>query len=584
MKKVLNLLSLGLLVAIVASCTKDNVDEWSNTGISQFAAGSTNGPSAAASSSSELTSFVVNIDSTTAEPTTSCAEYFPEEEDNPDNNSFSNDVTIHFNGTTATCSVSDYVTITKNGAHIVANHGDNKGVNYIVSGTTTDGSLTIIGNKKYQLTLNGVSITNPDSTALNLLSRKRAFILLATGTQNTIIDGTASKADDQKGAFYCKGKMLFDGSGSLRVTGQYNNGIHCADYIIFRSGNNVYVKSTANHGIKANDGIYINGGILNVEVSAEAAKGINCENEIIVNGGRTTVITTGEGAYEDSEAKGAAAVKADTTFVMNGGELWLKSTGAGGKAIKADYYGTVNGGSIYAITEGGIYSKSGDTSSPKGIKTGNSSFGDLTVNGGTVMVRTKGQKGEGIESKGTITFNDGIIKVSAYDDGINASSHLYVKGGTITAVGQNSDGMDANGNMYISGGQTVAFGAGGAESGIDVGEQNKLYVTGGNLFGMGGRIDASYATSGDVQPYASATASVSANTTVTVANDSKTLATFAMPPYSFSNGTIMVSVTGMQSGSTYRLNTGSTSQTVTATTSSSGSMGGGGMPRGGGRW
>ncbi|MBO4801373.1 MAG: hypothetical protein J5545_05845 [Bacteroidaceae bacterium] len=55
--------------------------------------------------------------------------------------------------------------------------------------------------------LNGASITNPDSAALNLLS----------------------------------------------VTAATNNGIHSADYIIFNKGNNIYVKSTANHGSK---GIY----------------------------------------------------------------------------------------------------------------------------------------------------------------------------------------------------------------------------------------------------------------------------------------------------------------------------------------
>ena len=148
-----------------------------------------------------------------------------------------------------------------NGGHVTANHGATKKVCYVVSGTTTNGSLTIVGDKKYAVRLSGVNITNPDSAALNLLSGKRAYVILTDGTTNTLTDGTGGS---QKGALYCKGKLLFNGSGSLSVTGNTNNGIHSADYIVFRKGNKVYVKSSANHGIKASDGIFINGGILNV--------------------------------------------------------------------------------------------------------------------------------------------------------------------------------------------------------------------------------------------------------------------------------------------------------------------------------
>ena len=165
----------------------------------------------------------------------------------------------------------------------------------------TNGSLTIVGKREVSgEAAKGADIVNPDSAALNLLSSKRAFVELASGTNNKLTDGTSSKAD-HKGALYCKGKLLISGSGSLEVNGYYNNGIHSADYILFSPGCNVYVKSTANHGIKANDGVFINGGILNVEVSAAAAKGINCESNIVVNGGRTTVITTGSGAIDSDD-------------------------------------------------------------------------------------------------------------------------------------------------------------------------------------------------------------------------------------------------------------------------------------------
>jgi len=584
MKKVMTAMMLIASMTWMQGCSTET-DDWldeiygevenGNAAINNAAGGG------ASASSGELTSFTVEIDRTGAEPSATVEEYFPDAEDNLDNNSFDTEVSITFNGNSATYTAAEGVTITAEGGHVVASHGSTKGICYTVSGTTESGSLTIVGSKKYEVKLNGVSITNPDSTALNLLSGKRAYVVLADGTTNKLADGTTSKASDQKGTFYCKGKLLFNGSGILEVYGNYNNGIHCADYIVFRQGNNVYVKSGSGHGIKANDGVFINGGIVNVEVSAAAAKGINSESDVMVNGGRVTVITTGNGTYDsdDKEVKGAAAIKADSTYTQNGGEVCLKSAGSGGKGLKTSYEAYLNGGSLHVITEGSKYSGNNDTASPKGIKIGTKNVhGLLGLYGTDVMVRTKGNGGEGIESKGTITVTGGTVQVSAYDDAINSAGDLAIKGGNIMAVGTNNDGLDANGNMYIQGGTVVAFGAGGAETGIDIGEQYKLYITGGNIFGIGGRIDANLGSTS--QGIVSTSGSVSANTTVSVADGSTTLATFTMPPYSYSNGTIMLSAPGMSNGSSYTLELGSGSQTVTASTSLSSSVGGGVQPGG----
>ena len=315
------LLAFSMIAAsvIVLTCCSaedpfDDLNGWSNSG-NEGSSSSGNGSSA---TTGELATFDIALDRETAEGTVCAEEFFPSEEDVLGNNEFTTEVSIDMSAPVA--KTENGVEVTVNGGHVTVNHGETKKVCYVVSGTTANGSLTVLGEKKYAVKLNGTSITNPDSAALNLLSGKRAFILLADGTANTLADGTGGS---QKGALYCKGKLLFNGSGSLSVNGNTNNGIHSADYIIFNRGNNIYVKSSANHGIKANDGVFINGGILNVEVAAAAAKGINCESDIIVNGGRTTVMTTGNGTYDsdDREAKGAAGIKADSTLTVNGGVM-----------------------------------------------------------------------------------------------------------------------------------------------------------------------------------------------------------------------------------------------------------------------
>ena len=478
MKKTFFYSLLAAFITMLTGCTQDDPFDslydsgWNNSNMSGGSSSSTTG---------ELATFDIAIDKTSAEPTTIASEYFPDEEDQYSSSDFTTEVSIDLSSPTA--KTENGVEITVSGGHITANHGSEKKVCYVVSGTTTNGSFTVLGEKKYAVKLNGANITNPDSAALNLLSSKRAFIILADGTTNTLTDGTGGS---QKGALYCKGKLLFNGSGSLSVTGKTNNGIHSADYIVFNKGNNIYVTSSANHGIKANDGIFVNGGILNVEVSAAAAKGINCESNIIINGGRTTVLTTGNGTYDsdDKEAKGAAGIKADSTLTVNGGELWLKSSGSGGKGINMDMEAKFNGGSVYVVTTGSQYKSNNDTSSPKGIK----ADGNITISNGRIWVRTSGTNGEGIETKKELSVTGGEVASYAYDDAINSKSTMTISGGYVFAQGKNNDGLDANGNLYIKGGTVYAICSGSPEVAIDANTEGgyKLYVQGGTIVAVGG--------------------------------------------------------------------------------------------------
>lgn len=485
MRKALLLSVITAVMAVMAGCASDDPynegNEWNN--------GWNNGGGGNSTTTGELATFDIAIDKTSAEPTTTSSAYYPDEEDALENNAFTTEVTIDMSNPVA--KTESGVVVTVNGNHVTANHGETKKVCYIVSGTTANGSFTVVGDKKYAVKLKDVNITNPDSAALNLLSGKRAFIILADGTANTLTDGTGGT---QKGALYCKGKLLFNGNGELSVTGNTNNGIHSADYILFNKGNNIYVKSTANHGIKANDGIFINGGILNVEVTAAAAKGINCESHIIVNGGRTTVLTTGGGAYdsEEREAKGAAGIKTDSTLTVNGGELLLKSTGAGGKGLNVDMEAAFNGGRVYVITSGSQYKSNNDTSSPKGIR----ADGNITVAGGQIWVRTSGTCGEGIETKKELNITGGEVASYAYDDAINSKSTMTISGGYVYAHGRNNDGLDANGNCYVKGGTIYAICSGSPEVAIDANTEGgyKLYVEGGTIIAVGGLENGSQLT------------------------------------------------------------------------------------------
>ena len=531
------------------------------------------GAGGASAGTGEMLSFEVALDKTSAEPTSTVTAYYPETADDVSKQTFATQVTIDMANPVA--KTENGVEITVTNGHVTANHGSTTGVCYVVSGKTSNGSLTIDGKTDFMVNLNDADINNPTSTALDLESKGAAYLVL-TGT-NKLMDGST---EDHKSTLYSKGKLLVSGTGALEVYGVYNNGIHSKSYVLFEKGINLYVNA-ANHGIKGSDAI-INGGIINVETDGDGAKGINCDYNITINGGRTNVICTGDGEWdtEDLETKASSCIKCDSVLTIKGGEVNVKATGSGGKGLKADWEAYISGGKIRVITTGGLYYSNGTTeshdykgntdnlddaytSSPKGIKIGTKNVhGVLTISGGDLMVRTTGTNGEGIESKGTLDISEGPVMVSAHDDAINSSGDLTISGGTVVAVGTDNDGIDANGDMYLKGGTLIAMGAGGAEAGIDINEQKKLYISGTKIFGIGGRVDGSLGST--TQGIVTTNGSVSANATVKISNGSNILASFTMPPYTYNNGTILISAPGMENGSSYTLSLGESSQTVTA--------------------
>ena len=602
------LMAAAALMTLATACSSDDPlsedNSYSNI-IDGNSSSSASTGSTAISTYAEMKSFTIAIDKTTAEPESAAAAQYPADGDAPSANTFSTLVNIDMSNPKDPAI--EGVTITIDGNNVTANHGSTEGVCYVVTGKTTDGSLIINGNTNFELNLNGADITSASTTAIDIEGKGNAY-LVVNGT-NKVKDGTTA---DHKAAIYSKGKLLISGDGSLEVYGTYKNGIHGKTNIVIDKGVNLYVNSTANNGIKAGDNMYINGGIINVEVSADGGKAINGDADVVINGGRTTVIATGNGTWEADETltyggdtKAAAGIGSDATFYMNGGELYAKATGSGGKGVKADLEGYITGGKIRIITEGGLYYSNGSTeshnytgntdnlpaaytSSPKGMKIGykddtvtpNETYGVLKISGGDIMIRTSGNNAEGMESKGTLDITGGTLLVYAHDDAINSTGDMTISGGTTVAVGTNNDAIDANGNMYLKGGTIIACGANGAEAGIDINEQKKLYISGGYIFAIGGRVDGNLGST--TQGIISATGSVSANSSISVSNGSKTLFTFTMPPVSYSGSNVMIiSTPDLSSGSTYTLTAGSSSASVTASNTISSGMGGGGMPGGG---
>lgn len=477
-----------------------------------------------------------------------------DDNDYVENSTFSHSVYVVYDGSTATVTDADgVVTTAVSGAHVTVT-SETKQVEYILSGTSTDGEFKIYSDYKMKITLSGLTLTNPDGAAINDQCGKSMYMVLADGTVNSLADGTSYTStgdEDMKGTLFSEGQIIVSGSGTLNINANCKNAIASDDYILFRPGNVINITSAASNGVKANDGVTIRGGVLNIGVEAEGSKGINSEGFVSVEGGRTTVITTGDAEIDDGEAKGAAGIKSDSTFTMTAGELNILSSGAGGKGINGDMEVNIEGGEINIVTTGNEFT-GGDGASPKGIK----AEGDLTISGGDIAVTCAGGDGaEGIESKSTLTVSGGDIVVNAYDDAFNAEEEINISGGNIFANSVDNDGIDSNGSMHISGGVVIALGTGTPEGPFDC-DNSTFAITGGTIIGFGGESSVP-TTSATTQPVVLfAGKSYSEEEYIALCDDSDDAIFSFKLPRSYSSSVLVVSSPEMAVGSSYTIKSG----------------------------
>jgi len=346
------------------------------------------------------------------------SESIPDDEDAVDygdyveNTTWATTVRINLDGETATVTGNPTsVIVDINGAHVTITSVA-KRVRYIVTGTTSNGSLTFYSERKFQLQLNGVDITNPHGSAINNQCGKSFYLVLNEGTENTLRDGveyTMVEGEDQKAALFSEGQILVSGKGQLSI---YSVGKHCMasdDYVFVRPGCKLYLNSTSGHGIKGKDYVHIKGGVINMEIAADGAKGINCDSLVYITGGRTTIINTGTTKLETDtvgniESTGCAGVKSDYNMTMTGGMLNIKCTGNDAKGINVAQPLLFTGGELNIVVTG-----KQNTVAPKGVKCDT----DCTIGGGSFY--SCAVNGKALDVDGSLTIQDGYSSLNNED-------------------------------------------------------------------------------------------------------------------------------------------------------------------------
>jgi hypothetical protein len=386
---------------------------------------------------------------------------------------------------------------------------------YNITGNLSNGQI-IVNSKdenSVRLILNGVNITCSDNAPLFIKDASKAVINIAAGTSNFLADGpTYSTTDEPTAALFSNSDLVIFGSGSLTVTGKYDDGISGDDGIFIKSGN--ITVTAADDGIRGKDYLWIQKGNITisstgdgmkstnsedlalgyvtidsaiVKITASAGDGISAQSNLKINNGSFT-ITCGGGAGTISSGSGGGpgggggssgysgtisekGMKASKSLVIENGTININSAD---DAFHSNGSITINGGtSTLSCGDDGLHAPSA-----------------ITFNGGSVTV-TKCY--EGVESS-LITVNNGNVNISSVDDAFNGTrgaatesddgSWIYIKGGNVTINASSGDGLDSNGSAAISGGTVVVQGpASSPEVGFDI--NGSFNVSGGLVIGSG---------------------------------------------------------------------------------------------------
>ena len=239
-------------------------------------------------------------------------------------------VKIVYDGTTAAVTipgeVSSYVKcLSGTSSHVqleqTSTSANNPGeIIYNLSGTSDNGSFYFVGDFKATLQLSGLTLTNPDSTAVHVKDGKRVKISMAAETTNTLTDGVNDA--ESKGCLHVKGHTEFVGKGTLNIVSNIRHGIYSKEYIELKNCT-INVKGAKKDGIHCQQYFRMTSGEVNIS---------NVEDDGIQVELKGETPTAGSDAEDEDTGN----------FYMTGGTLTINNVV--GKCIKTYGRITYSGG------------------------------------------------------------------------------------------------------------------------------------------------------------------------------------------------------------------------------------------------
>ena len=398
-----------------------------------------------------------------------------------------------------------------------------------VSGTCKEGSLSIQSESDCHIVFQGVNMKSSMCPVIEVQSNVSTTIELAEHTCNmladTIITGHEVEYD---GCIQTKGKLYFEGKGTLNLKGGLKHAIYSKKGITFLDGDvsivhaasdaihskeyvrildgNISIDSIQKDGIDADKGyidiqggsVYVtvhnkdrkglkcdstftmSGGMVEMCLYGEQSKGIKSKGDIQITGGNITGVAFGHVVIEDGDASYCSIINGDKNVFLSGMEMKLAHHGRGGRCISAEGDLSISGGNYQFETtgDGGEYINADDSVDYYTARCIGADK-NIMITKGTVYCISRGLGGKGMVSDHGIFFgeyegdNDSLsITVITEGEAVVNDVEKDIRNGSPKAIKADKEFEMLSGNVYI---KTYGMGGEGFEC------KDEMYIVGGNI-------------------------------------------------------------------------------------------------------
>lgn len=401
-----------------------------------------------------------------------------------------------------------------------------------------NGTIFVNADKKdVRIIFDNVILTAIQGSAIAVDKAKRVEISFVPQSENTIsdsetynypADGRFAKAN---AAIYSKKNLVINGTGKVKLNGNYNHGIKANDTL--KINETTIAISAIKDGITVNDGLAIRDSNIKIKSNGD---GIQCEND---DDDKLGYIIIESGTFEiDAQSDG---IQAGVLLKISAGTFDIKTGGGSSANLASDVSAKgLKSNNAIELFGGNFELNAADDAihSDGYIKIEN---GDYTISTGDDAIRAESKivildgninitkSYEGIESK-VIYIEGGIITVNSSDDGINAvdpsgksleSNQIIINGGTLI-VNADGDPLDSNGSIYLNSGIVLLSGNANSRGESIIDFDIQMVIKGGTLIATGGTENAHKISNNSTQPslHAAMSSTFSAKTPIVIKKQS----------------------------------------------------------------
>ena len=285
---------------------------------------------------------------------------------------------------------------------------------YVISGESNGLQLKVDAEKEADIHIifKGVTMTNTNAP-INIQKANIVTITLEDGTNNTL-SGSSENSDEKANAvLFSKVDLIINGTGTLNINAQKNNGIKANDILHITGG--TYHINTIGNAFNVNDELNIAHTNMSIDAKDDAVKVDNDENLSVGNmflSDNTFTIKAGD---DGIHASGNLVIESGTYVIENSTE------GIEGRTI------TIQDGDVKVYA-----SDDGVNAANANVNQDEISF---TMNGGNLFVEVGEGDTDCIDSNGNITVTGGTIQLVG-QSGFDFDGTAVYTGGEITINGE----------------------------------------------------------------------------------------------------------------------------------------------------